>query len=120
MQISISAIKPLGNFEQPLFLLRKMADDMILETTKYDYRFANLLELTLEFVHMLEEGIINKDIWNIDEAKQCFLYATLIAIDVNDRVQLLLNKIEPFEIKSSLTDYLETKKEIFPTFKIID
>lgn len=123
MEIKISDIKPIGNFDSTLKLLRKKADEAISLCDKkgeYNKSIRQILLFVFDTVFSLEEGIIDGDIWDMDEAKMCLLYAIIISIDLNRTAHKHLNNAPGLPLIDELRSYIYTKREILGNIIIKD
>lgn len=84
----LSDIKPIGNFDSVLEMFNEKLTKY--EETKDTSRVSNFLKGLLVYLGVIEElkeGILEKDVWNIEEAKICLLYTHLLVIRANNMVQ---------------------------------
>jgi hypothetical protein len=123
--INFEDIKPVGNFEQVLIKLREKVDSITERCYRektYNKSLADCIKLIvgeLGVIDVLEEGILKKEGWNIDEMIICLLYTHILIIDLNDAAQTFLNKIEMPSRISQLQDMIDNKPEIYGKLKLI-
>lgn len=103
--ISISKLQPEGNFKEVLVLIEECD-----KNKKYNSSLSELLKMVFVIIESIEEDIQTDNIWNIEEAKKCGLYAHLIAIDLNSTAHRYLNGISPDPKIIQLQDWLNNGK----------
>lgn len=124
--ISIKNIKPVGNFEFLLTKIRDKADECIARCNAkkvYNSQLANLIKYIiadLGIIEVLEDKILKKDGWNVDEMMIDLIYTHIIVIDLNYTAHKYLNNItdEPDYI-AELKTMMHDKPKIYKDVKLI-
>lgn len=124
--ISIKNIKPVGNFEFLLTKIRDKANECIARCNAekvYNSQLAKLIKYIvaeLGIIDVLEDKILKKEGWDIDEMMIDLIYTHIIIIDLNYTAYKYLNGItdEP-DYMSELKTIMHGKSKIYKNVNLI-
>lgn len=125
-EVKLSELRPVGNFDTILERLEEKLEKLIAtchQKGKADGlgKFISLVVGELGIIDALQEGIRKGDVWDIEEAKQCLLFAHLLVMRANDVAQLYLNDIEMESPATQLNEYIASSEaDIFRGWVIKD
>lgn len=118
-------IKPIGNFKEILEKFTVRVNETIAkcnEEQKYNKDLAKWIKVIASdfaLIESLEEGILEKYTWNIDEAKICLLYTHLLIIDLNQTAHTYLNNKTDWDSRMfQLQEMIDAKPNIFGNLKL--
>ncbi len=93
-KLKLSELKPVGNFNSILISLKTKAETIIslcLEKNEYNSSLSEVFKFNCEILEALRESIIENQVWNIDDARECLLYSAYLSIKINHTSHTLLN-----------------------------
>lgn len=118
-------IKPVGNFKEILEKFTEVVNETITkcnEEKKYNKDLAKWIKVIVgdfALIEVLEEGILEKDTWDIEEAKICLLYTHLLVIDLNQTAHTYLNDKTDWDSKMvQLQEMIDSKPNIYGNLKL--